>query len=309
MHKQPTTNGNHTKNPAPALVLEKDGADYKLQIGSRTYQIKGLECISLNRLKVTLKLSIYSQQPSFYIDSLDLYHARGRQSFIDGACGELNLDRECIANDLQSLILLLDSERVRLVQSGGDSKANEVPPMTQKEKDEAFAALKNPRLIPNLLADLETMGVIAEEKAKLLVYLATISRLLPDPLGVLIISRSGAGKTTLQEALCSLVPEESLEQYTRITGQTLFYREEHSLCHKVLALEEEDGMESAIYAIRTLQSSQKLKVASTRTDPKTGRLCAQESIVRGPAAILISSTNDESMDQETRKPFRYHHHR
>ena len=55
-----------------------------------------------------------------------------------------------------------------------------------------------------MLRDFEIL-MIGEEKAKLLCTLGVVSRLLERPLGVLIVSRSGAGKTTLIGILCGLV--------------------------------------------------------------------------------------------------------
>ncbi len=40
----------------------------------------------------------------------------------------------------------------------------------------------------------------------LVAYLAAVSRKLEEPLCLLIVARSGAGKSALQDALCALVP-------------------------------------------------------------------------------------------------------
>lgn len=147
------------------------------------------------------------------------------------------------------------------------------------------------------------MGCIGEETALLVGYLGTVSRLLDDPLGLLIVSRSGAGKSRLQDALCDVVPEEDLVRYTRLTGQALFYKEEDSLSHKVLAVDEEEGAEQAAYSIRNLQSAQVLSVAATRTDPQTGKLKTEEYRVKGPVFILFTTTSPEALDYETRNRF------
>jgi DNA primase len=63
-------------------------------------------------------------------------------------------------------------------------------------------------------------------------YLAATSRKLTEPLSVLIQSRSAAGKSTLQDAIISLIPDEEYIKYTRVTDQALFYKEEDpDLCH------------------------------------------------------------------------------
>jgi len=154
-----------------------------------------------------------------------------------------------------------------------------------------------------VLEDMERLGCVGEREALALGYLATVSRLLDKPLGLMILARSGAGKSTVQDAVCDFVPEESLVKYTRITGQALFYKEEDALVNKVLAIEEETGAESASYAIRNLQSSQTLTIGATRTDPKTGKLRTDSYRVRGPVAIMLTTTNPEALDYETRSRF------
>jgi hypothetical protein len=58
-----------------------------------------------------------------------------------------------------------------------------------------------------------------------------------------------------------------------------------------------------MYAVRTLQSSQCLTVATTRSDPKTGKLKTDEYTVEGPVAIFIATTNPDALDNETKNRF------
>ncbi|CAB1060178.1 hypothetical protein D1BOALGB6SA_4943, partial [Olavius sp. associated proteobacterium Delta 1] len=47
------------------------------------------------------------------------------------------------------------------------------------------------------------------------------------------------------------------------TDQALFYKDKDSLKHKILAIEELDGMNGAVYSIRSIQSSKKITIAYT----------------------------------------------
>lgn len=49
-----------------------------------------------------------------------------------------------------------------------------------------------------------------------------VSRLLAKPLAILIQSTSAAGKSTLMDALLSLMPESQRVHYSAMTGQSLF---------------------------------------------------------------------------------------
>ena len=133
-------------------------------------------------------------------------------------------------------------------------------------------------------------------------YLAATSRKLDDPLSVLIQSRSAAGKSTLQDAVISLIPPEDAVKYTRLTGQALFYKEEDSLVHKLLAIEEEHGARDASYSIRNIQSSKHLSIAATIKDPATGKLRTEEYKVKGPVALMVTTT-EVDLDYETSNRF------
>ena len=97
------------------------------------------------------------------------------------------------------------------------------------------------------------------------------SRKRDTPLSVLILSSSGAGKTALQDAVLAFCPPEDLVKLTALSGKALFYKERLSLKHKVLALEEGDGAEEAMYAIRNLISAGELVSECTIKDLATGR--------------------------------------
>jgi hypothetical protein len=174
--------------------------------------------------------------------------------------------------------------------------------MSADDRENALAFLKNPELFAEILADFETLGVTGEETNKLLCYIAAVSRKMEEPLSVMIQSRSAAGKSFLQDTVLSLIPEDETIKYTRLTDQALFYKESTSLKHKVLAIEELDGMNGAIYSIRSIQSSKKITIAYTGKDPVTGRLKTEENTVEGPLMIFITTTAEE-IDGETASRF------
>ena len=153
-----------------------------------------------------------------------------------------------------------------------------------------------------ILADFETCGLIGEEANKLLGYLTMTSRKLANPLAVLILSSSGAGKTALQDAVVAFCPPEDLVKLTSLSGKALFYKEQTSLKHKVLALEEGDGAEDAFYAIRSLISSGVLVSETTIKDLTSGKLTTMKNEVQGPTAVFYTTTRPDT-DPETKSRF------
>jgi hypothetical protein len=266
---------------------------------SLSYRITGLTPYNLDRLRITLKANPPEAAATFHIDTVDLYNSRCREMFAEACAKYLKAQQTVVMAELTQIIAALEAERVAM-REGTQPKTST---MTEEEKKEALEALRSKDLLKRIVGDFDGLGFIGEKHNKLLGYIAAVSRLQPDPLALLILSRSGAGKTSLQDAVCKFVPPEAAIQYTRMTGQSLFYREKNALKNKVLAIEEEDGMRDAMYSIKTLISSQKLSIAATRTDAKTGKFSVDEYTVSGPVVVMVSSTNPDALDDETKQRF------
>ncbi|MEW6585360.1 MAG: DNA primase, partial [Nitrospirota bacterium] len=232
----------------------------------------------------------------FHLDTVDLYSNRSRLFFAK-ACATLFSEKEEIV--IEDMTRLID-----IAESWTPENADKTPTqkMTKTEEEESLDFLKSPSLFNRILEDFETIGLTGEDANKLMGYIAATSRKLDEPLSVLVQSRSAAGKSTLQDAIIMLIPNEDYIKYTRLTGQALFYKEEDSLVHKLLAIEEEHGAREASYSIRNIQSSKYLSIAATGKDLVTGKLKTEEYRVKGPVALMITTTEVE-LDYETSNRF------
>jgi hypothetical protein len=162
--------------------------------------------------------------------------------------------------------------------------------MTEDERAEAMELLSAPDLADQVVNDLGALGVVGEETNLLVGYLATISRKAERPFGVVVQSSSAAGKSTLADAICALVPEEDLASYSAVTGQALYYVGAADLAHKVLAVAEEQGASRASYALKLLVTEGRLSIASTGKDTTTGKLRTRSYEVAGPVALVLTTT-------------------
>jgi hypothetical protein len=97
--------------------------------------------------------------------------------------------------------------------------------MSTAERTEAEAFGRSEELLERILTDFETCGLVGERHNKLLCYLAAVSRKMDEPLSVLVLSSSGAGKTALQDATLAFCPPEDVVKLTSLTGKALFYKE------------------------------------------------------------------------------------
>ena len=254
--------------------------------GARRYRVRGLQKnLAVDLLKINL---LVTHGELFYVDTLNLYSMKQRQSYIAHAAIELQLEEGILKTDLGRVLLALEQVQDDTIAQA--LQPEPAPQMDEAEQQAALALLKSPDLTARILADFAACGLVGEETNKLVGYLAAVSRKLDKPLGVVIQSSSAAGKSSLMDAVLSFVPEEEKVKYSAMTGQSLFYMGETNLKHKALAIVEEEGASRASYALKLLQSEGELTIASTGKDPVSGNLITQQYRVEGPVALLVTTT-------------------
>jgi hypothetical protein len=273
--------------PEAAQVIGPD--DVRFTRGPRSYRVRGLtRNLSAESLKVTLRVS---SGDHLHLDTLDLYQARARAAFAKAAGLALGVAEETVHADLSALVLALEPLQEAAIRGALQPDASkDVPTLSAADEAAGLALLRDPDLASRIVADVEAIGVVGEGHNALVGYLACVSRLLDKPLAILIQSTSAAGKSTLMEALLSLMPEHQRVHYSAMTGQSLFYLGEGDLKHKILAIAEEEGVRQAAYALKLLQSQGELTIASTGKDPQTGKLVTSEYRVEGPVMLCLTTT-------------------
>ncbi|MGH8033164.1 MAG: hypothetical protein ACREO8_12580 [Luteimonas sp.] len=280
---------------APLLPPQADGLaiagsdDIRFTRGPRSYRVRGLvRCLSAESLKITLRVSAGDH---LHLDTLDLYQARQRNAFVKAAAIELGVAESVIAGDLSALVLALEPLQEAAIRGAlQPDTTSDAAVLSEAEEAAGLTLLRDPMLADRIVADVEAIGVVGEGTNALVGYLACVSRLLKKPLAILIQSTSAAGKSTLMDALLSLMPEHQRVQYSAMTGQSLFYIGEGDLKHKILAIAEEEGVRQAAYALKLLQSQGELTIASTGKDPTTGKLVTSEYRVEGPVMLCLTTT-------------------
>jgi len=272
--------------PLPVEIVDKE---LRLTLGDRAYLVRGIEKnLGYEQLKVWLRVT---RAEFFHLDTPDLAQQRQRAGWIKQAAMELGLSEEVTKADLGKLLRAVETQQQALIQAQLAPKGETAAvALTAEQHELAMALLTAPDLVDRIVRDVEAIGVVGEGSNVLVAYLACVSRKLDKPLAILIQSTSAAGKSTLMEALLSLMPEAERVHYSAMTGQSLFYLGEHSMKHKILAIAEEEGVRQAAYALKLLQSQGELTIASTGKDPATGELKTQEYHVEGPVMLFLTTT-------------------
>lgn len=274
---------------ADPVLSVVDADEARFVRGPRSYRARGLSrCLSAESLKLTLRVAFADR---LHVDMLDLYQARSRAAFVRGAALELGVAADVIGGDLSALVLALEPVQEALIRSAlAPDDATAEPVWSAEDEAAGLALLGDPWLVDRIVRDVEAIGVVGEADNALVGYLAMVSRLLDRPLAILIQSTSAAGKSTLMDALLSLLPDSQRVHYSAMTGQSLFYLGEKDLQHKVLAIAEEEGVRQAAYALKLLQSQGELTIASTGKDPHSGKLVTAEYRVQGPVMLCLTTT-------------------
>lgn len=277
-----------TSNPKSDIIVETKNDEVHLCIDTRSYRIRGLQ---KNNSSQQLKVNILAKRDELvHLDTLDLYKARSRSSFIKATATELFTDNDVIKRDIGTMLLQL--EQLQQDQIEAATQSQKPVELNAKQKRDALKFLKDPNLIANILEDFDACGLAGEETNKLVCYLACVSRRLKTPLALLIQSGSAAGKTTLMDAALAFVPEEDQIRYSALTGQSLYYMGEQNMKHKILAISEEEGVSQASYALKLLQSDGQLTIAAVGKNSGNGRQATDTYTVEGPVMMFLTTTSE-----------------
>lgn len=274
---------------APAADAGPLPDEVLLEAAACTWRIRGWKK-NLTPEAMRVNVQVRAGEGGYFVDTLDLYAARSRASFVRQACIELGLGEDVVKRELGAVLLKLEGLQDELMAQARRPTTPAAPILSADEEDQALALLRSPDLMHRIVSDLHALGVVGEDMNLMAAYLAAVSRKLDAPLAVLIQSTSAAGKSALMDAVLGLVPPEERIRYSAMTGQALYYLGENNLQHKILAIAEEEGVRQAAYALKLLQSDGELTIASTAKDEASGSLMTRQYTVKGPVMLMLTTT-------------------
>jgi DNA primase len=266
----------------------KHGIKYIFTIGNITYRIVGVKEIFVSSLRVQIKAE-YEGEPQW--DGLDLYSSRSRTYYSNKLAEFYDIEAKIIEKHLIMILEYLEDERDRkLDELSGKKKAVE---MTEEERKLGMDFLTSPDMFDQIVADMETLGYVGEDLNKQLLYIAASSRKMDDPISILIISSSSAGKSYLVDTVKRLMPEEDVLSVTSLSDQALNYIPDGGLVHKFLILGEAVHSDIIEHQIRDMLSDHRLARIVTVKDEKTGRMVAETLTTECIVALVMSTTRHD----------------
>jgi len=169
-------------------------------------------------------------------------------------------------------------------------KAAEVEDAESREAWATCGSLaREARILDHLALDLRRSGLVGEERAAKLVYLATTSRLLERIVSIALKGPSSGGKSVLVERVLRFFPGSAAYELSAMSEHALAYSEE-PLDHRMLVLYEAAGLSSDFqsYLLRSLLSEGRVRY---ETVEKTAEGLRARLIEReGPTGLIVTTT-------------------
>ena len=258
----------------------------------------GISIEGLDRLRVTLKMSSGDR---LLRHGLDLYNDNQVEQYAKRVATRLDSSSREMRKLLDQLTNALEVYRMeQLEQRKLRTKPEKLLSADQLQSAESY--LSAPNLMQRTLSDLAKTGIIGEPNNALLMYLAMSSRKRRKPVHVISLAKSGMGKTHLQERVAACIPDEEKLIATTLSDNALYYMQKEELKHKVLVIEDLDGAQNVLYAIREMQSKGALTKTVTLKDNK-GRLKTMLLEVEGPICLIACTTKESLYEDNANRSF------
>jgi len=282
-------------SPADAFTVTNDASHYAFTFNGITYRVNGVKEMFVNNLRVNVKAESNNEK---YFDNLDLYSARSRKNYAENLSRTLGREAVRVEKDLIEILEYFERERDKSLRMTG---ASDEIVITAEERQLGMDLLTDPHLFERVIVDMETAGYVGEDMNKLLLFLAACSRKLDDPISVLIISQSAAGKSMLVDTVKRLIPPEDAISATSLSDQALNYVGD--MIHKFLVLGEAVHGPEIEHQLREMQSAHELSRLVTMKDPKTGRMETRAMKSKAIVSCVMTSTSNSINPENASRSF------
>jgi hypothetical protein len=252
-------------------------------------------------MRVTLKVD-FKTFPSIR-HGLDLYNETQVEKLVKKTAERFTLSTTYVHTAVGNLINTVEDYRLQQIDSNKTlSLAKNKPTLIKEEITEAETFLKQQQLLKVTNDCIGKSGVIGEEVNRLIMYLVFTSRKTMRPLHIISFGSSGVGKSHLQEKVGELIPKEDKIELTSVSGNAFYYYVDDDLGHKLILIEDYDGVFAALYPIRELQSKQKISKTITVRD-RNGNTRTLHLTVKGPVSIGGCTTSEHIYEDNANRSF------
>ncbi len=273
----------------------------------------GIRMDGLDRLRVTIRIEVINRKFEHYQNNpdlaalplnhnLDLYNDVQVEKLIRKAAERLEVGTLQITKSIADITRQLELYRLQELETQQTAKEVKRKILTADERAEAINFLMQHDLIERTNEAIGKAGVIGENYNRLLMYIIFTSRKRENPLHIISFGSSGAGKSHLQEKVAELIPEEDKIESTSLTSNALYYFGEYDLQHKLILIEDMDGAETVMYALRELISKKHIIKMVPLKDTK-GITRTITFKVKGPVTVAGCTTQERIYEDNANRSF------
>ena len=264
------------------------------------YIIRGGVRKELDSLRVTLMISSKANGMKARV-KVDLYEDKQTVKTAKEVAERLSERADLIESDFYTLTDLLEDHRDQQLGDEEEKKEVIIPTL---EKEKCLAFLRKPNLVQNINDLIGKAGVVGEENNRIFLFGLASSYKMQDTLHGLIQGSSASGKTHLLSTIMGLMPAEDCISLTRVTESSFYNYDEYELSHKLIGLEDFDGLEeNAQLAFRELQSKGMISSSTSGKNEKTGEIKGYVKTVYGPISSLSATTQGEIYEDNMSRCF------
>jgi len=265
------------------LTFKADGVEYRL------------DSAAMSGLGMKVQIRAESGGVSFR-DKVDLAASSQRRGFARQCGVRLGTTANQIEEHLNGMADHIDA----LLLEGLETHTRRPRVLKAQEKTTAMKVLQAEDVLEYQSKALqERLHFIGEECNRKLSLLVAASRLLDKPLGAILRGPAGCGKSALIQATTKALPMSEVLYFSRMTSQSLFFMPRDQLQHKLLVVDEYEGMQEAEYAVRTMMSSQTLSLAITVREG--GRVPVTKTLeIPATVSVLVSTTGSINSENLSR---------
>jgi len=273
----------------------------------------GIRMDGLDRLRVTLRIEVLNRKFEHYQNNpelaalplnhnLDLYNDVQVEKLVRKAAERLEIGTLQIVKAIADITRQLELYRLEQIEAQQSAQEVKKKVPTAAEREEAIGFLMQPNLMQRTNELIGKAGVIGEATNRLLMYLIFTSRKRENPLHIISFGSSGAGKSHLQEKVAELIPEEDKIESTSLTSNALYYFGEYDLQHKLILIEDMDGAEAVLYALRELISKKHIIKLVPMKDSR-GITKTITFKVKGPVTVAGCTTQESIYEDNANRSF------
>ena len=273
----------------------------------------GIRLEGLDRLRVTIKIEVLNRKFQHYLNNpdianlairqnLDLYNINQVEKLARLIAERLEVGVTAVSKDLSDITNELERYRLQQIEAKQKDSIKPLKQLTEAERNEAIQFLQSKNLLQSTNELIGKSGIVGEELNRLIMWLIYTSRKTNKPLHIISMGSSGTGKSHLQEKVGELIPEEDTIEITALTENAFYYFDKAELGHKLILIEDLDGILAALYPLRELQSKQRISKTVTVKD-KNGNTKTIHLKVYGPVCIAGCTTKESLYEDNANRCF------